>query len=487
MKWRKPREDLVALLDEVIPQGEAPVEFKPMFGGPCYWSGGNMFAAVHQESIIVRLGEQDRAALLAEPGAHLFEPMEGRPMREYVAFPDAMLADKDALRAWLGKGLANAASLPPKEKKPRKKRWGLGPLRRLARRGVGHRRLDRHRRDAGEVADDVHELAVGRHDDLGVLPERLLDRLQLAQHLGVADEVLLGRLVDQLDRLRLALGGEDLGLLDALRLLDLGAPLAVRLSLGRGREVDRRDLLVLGLDDLVHRLLHVHRRVDLLELRAQDLDAPAGGLDLERHAQGLVDLAALRVRRLERERADDVAQRGARQVDDLVLVVGDVVLRGLDTLFVVFDLEVDLRVDLGVEVVVGDDLLRLRLDQYLANVDPVETIDARPHSVQARATVGGVRAQTLYQAAVRRAHDTDAEQGQDDERDDDHADDGQHDGAGGRHGYHDSPGARAADATFMTPSFARSALSERLEREATPESAPAFSFSRGLAHSVPRQ
>jgi TfoX/Sxy family transcriptional regulator of competence genes len=120
MKWRKPSAGLVALLDEVIPQSESAVEFKPMFGGPCYWSGGNMFAAVHQESIIVRLGEQDRAELLTEPGAHLFEPMEGRPMREYVAFPDTMLADEDALRAWLGKGLAYAASLPPKEKKPRK-------------------------------------------------------------------------------------------------------------------------------------------------------------------------------------------------------------------------------------------------------------------------------------------------------------------------------------------------------------------------------
>ena len=40
--------------------------------------------------------------------------------------------------------------------------------------------------------------------------------------------------------------------------------------------------------------------------------------------------AALAVGRLERQGADDVAQRGARQVDDLVLVVGDVVLRGLD-------------------------------------------------------------------------------------------------------------------------------------------------------------
>jgi len=121
-EWRKPQEDLVQLLHDVIPEGQAPVEFKPMFGGPCYWTGGNMFAAVHQESLFVRLGEKDRAELLAQPGAHLFEPMEGRPMKEYVVFPGEMLADPDALRGWMAKGLAYAASLPPKAKKPRKKK-----------------------------------------------------------------------------------------------------------------------------------------------------------------------------------------------------------------------------------------------------------------------------------------------------------------------------------------------------------------------------
>ena len=120
MKWSKPREDLIQLLHDVIPEGQAPVEFKPMFGGPCYWSGGNMFAAVHQESLLVRLGEPDRAELLAQPGAHLFEPMAGRPMKEYVVFPETLLADRDALRGWMAKGLAYAAGLPPKEKKPRK-------------------------------------------------------------------------------------------------------------------------------------------------------------------------------------------------------------------------------------------------------------------------------------------------------------------------------------------------------------------------------
>jgi TfoX/Sxy family transcriptional regulator of competence genes len=122
MAWRKPPQELVDYLDSVIPDGPAPVEFRPMFGGPCYWTGGNMFAAIHQESMIVRLSEDDRQALLNEPGATLFEPMEGRPMREYVVVPPQIVADREAVRSWLGKGLAFTASLPPKMKKPRKPR-----------------------------------------------------------------------------------------------------------------------------------------------------------------------------------------------------------------------------------------------------------------------------------------------------------------------------------------------------------------------------
>jgi TfoX/Sxy family transcriptional regulator of competence genes len=120
--WRKPPQELVDYFDSVIPDGPAPVDFKPMFGGPCYWTGGNMFAAIHQESMIVRLGEEDRQVLLREPGAALFEPMEGRPMREYVVIPPQIVADREAVRFWLAKGLAFTASLPPKVKKPRKPR-----------------------------------------------------------------------------------------------------------------------------------------------------------------------------------------------------------------------------------------------------------------------------------------------------------------------------------------------------------------------------
>ena len=95
----------------------------------------------------------------------------------------------------------------------------------------------------------------------------------------------------------------------------------------------------------------------------------------KRAAQLLVDLAPLAVGRFERQRADDVAQRGAGQVDDLVLVVGDVVLGGLDVVLVGLDLEVHLGVHPGVEVVVGDDHLGLSLDQHLPDVHLEHPLD----------------------------------------------------------------------------------------------------------------
>ena len=42
--------------------------------------------------------------------------------RQKAATHKPAVVDRDALTAWLAKGLAYAASLPPKEKKPRKKK-----------------------------------------------------------------------------------------------------------------------------------------------------------------------------------------------------------------------------------------------------------------------------------------------------------------------------------------------------------------------------
>jgi len=97
-------------------------ERRAMFGYPCAFVNGQMFAGVFGDGIIVRLGEKERAALLAVEGAAVFDPMGGRPMREYVRFPDDMLEDEADLAAWVGKGFAYARSLPPKQKRPPKAR-----------------------------------------------------------------------------------------------------------------------------------------------------------------------------------------------------------------------------------------------------------------------------------------------------------------------------------------------------------------------------
>jgi TfoX/Sxy family transcriptional regulator of competence genes len=121
--WRKPDEALVRLLDETISglEFDQPVDYRPMFGCPAYFTGGNMFAGVWQETVMLRLPEDERAAVTAAGGGP-FEPMPGRAMKEYVALPPDMMADRDVARLWVRKAAAYAASLPPKEKKPRKRK-----------------------------------------------------------------------------------------------------------------------------------------------------------------------------------------------------------------------------------------------------------------------------------------------------------------------------------------------------------------------------
>lgn len=121
MTWRRPPKENVRLLDELMPQGPAPVDYRPMFGCACYWTGGHMVAFVHQEDVVVRLSEAERKEILAMPGAHVFRPM-GRPMHEYVALPPSMLPDREAVTSWLERALAYAATLPPKPPKKRKQK-----------------------------------------------------------------------------------------------------------------------------------------------------------------------------------------------------------------------------------------------------------------------------------------------------------------------------------------------------------------------------
>lgn len=117
--WQKPARELVETLDAALLGCDC--ERRVMFGGPAYFADGAMFAGVHQQSLFVRLSPDDRGDLVEEyDEAAPFEPMEGRPMREYMVLPEAVWADRGALSAWLARGRAYAASLPPKQKKARR-------------------------------------------------------------------------------------------------------------------------------------------------------------------------------------------------------------------------------------------------------------------------------------------------------------------------------------------------------------------------------
>jgi TfoX/Sxy family transcriptional regulator of competence genes len=95
-----------------------------MFGHPVYTAGGNMFAGLYGDEVFLRLSEQDRQEIQTRyAGATLFEPMSGRPMREYVVVPRSLFADFDAFMDWAERAHEYATSLPakaPKAKRPRK-------------------------------------------------------------------------------------------------------------------------------------------------------------------------------------------------------------------------------------------------------------------------------------------------------------------------------------------------------------------------------
>jgi TfoX/Sxy family transcriptional regulator of competence genes len=107
MVWRKPTPELIQFLDEVLARYDC--QRKPMFGSPVYWVNGNMFAGVHQNSLFLRLSEADRQAVFAATDeATPFEPMPGRPMREYVVLPETLFPE------WVERAHRYALTLPPK-------------------------------------------------------------------------------------------------------------------------------------------------------------------------------------------------------------------------------------------------------------------------------------------------------------------------------------------------------------------------------------
>src|SRR5688500_123315 len=110
--WRKAPSDLVERFHEAV-VGLEGIEVRQMFGYPAAFIGGNMTAGLHQESFLVRLPEAERTERLAA-GWSIFEPMPGRPMREYLALPSDVVEDAEETRRWVERAAAYVRTLPPK-------------------------------------------------------------------------------------------------------------------------------------------------------------------------------------------------------------------------------------------------------------------------------------------------------------------------------------------------------------------------------------
>jgi TfoX/Sxy family transcriptional regulator of competence genes len=116
-RWQRAPQELTELFAKLQDGLPPEAEKRKMFGYPCSFVNGQMFAGLHQTNMVLRLGEKERAEFLSIAGARVFEPLPGRVMKEYVVVPSALLADDRALFKWTLRAFTFARSLPPKVRK----------------------------------------------------------------------------------------------------------------------------------------------------------------------------------------------------------------------------------------------------------------------------------------------------------------------------------------------------------------------------------
>ena len=114
-KWEKPAEDLIEKFHDSLPD-DPRVERKKMFGFPSAFVNGNMAAGIFNQIIMVRLSEAERQEWMGK-GATPFEPMPGRPMKEYIVLPQQVIEDAAALRNAVLQSINFVGTLKPKVKK----------------------------------------------------------------------------------------------------------------------------------------------------------------------------------------------------------------------------------------------------------------------------------------------------------------------------------------------------------------------------------
>jgi hypothetical protein len=120
MGWKKAPDALKALMEKAMAGIDA--QKRTLFGFPCWFVNGNMFAGLFEDSVFVRLSpaqrEEARAAGRAFPP---FAPMPGRPMKDYSVIPREVYTASSRFGRLLDVAALHTTSLPPKKKSPKKK------------------------------------------------------------------------------------------------------------------------------------------------------------------------------------------------------------------------------------------------------------------------------------------------------------------------------------------------------------------------------
>ncbi|HLZ69519.1 MAG TPA: hypothetical protein VKV26_06350 [Dehalococcoidia bacterium] len=102
--------------------GDGPVTAGKAFGMPCLKLNGKLFAGFYQGEMVFKLAGAEHRAALDLPGATLFEPMAGRPMRAWVQVPYAHEAAWPELAEQALRTLAAEAPAPAPKRPARARR-----------------------------------------------------------------------------------------------------------------------------------------------------------------------------------------------------------------------------------------------------------------------------------------------------------------------------------------------------------------------------
>jgi TfoX/Sxy family transcriptional regulator of competence genes len=117
MKLEKPTEAVTERFLAAVPE---EVKVRPMFGCKAGFVNGNMIGGTWANSVMLRLGPE-HAAEARQLGAKVFDPLGERPMKDYLLLPEALVAEPEGMRCWVGRAVAFTGMLPPKTQKPQRK------------------------------------------------------------------------------------------------------------------------------------------------------------------------------------------------------------------------------------------------------------------------------------------------------------------------------------------------------------------------------